>query len=173
MPLLNTIKADETLAPFLSDECCENNICAEVEEGLSIEDYLVIKVDDYYNSLGLGDTPPSPDCLFVVRCDEDEYALNIVELKKTGKTSSFKIDNLIGKFETCLSDFMSLKFGEYFDRDFKDIHLFFVSKIPLFPNSQAMKGRKMRILTRRPLEFREKVYFIDPRNPEPMITPCN
>ncbi|MCK4406174.1 MAG: hypothetical protein KAV44_00720 [Bacteroidales bacterium] len=176
--LLTNIQADASLSYFISNSCTENNVSIIIAHEISNEDYCIIKVDDYYNSLHLAITPPSPDCLIIQRCSFG-YIITIVELKDISSPRSFNKEQIRQKFETCLLDFMSNKFRRYFydlNIIIKDIHLFFVSD----PYQQITKPNKIKdksllidiFLSLRPLTFVNKKYYINPILPNPTIYEC-
>lgn len=114
MELIHQIRNDTLLAPYLADDCTENDICATIEETVNREQLVIIKVDDYYNSLGLGNTPPSIDCLIIQYCSDNQYQVHLVELKNVAQPRAIDSRRLEQKYETTLLDFMSNRFRSYF-----------------------------------------------------------
>ncbi len=171
--LLNNIKENQYLTDFIKDECSDERMCVEIDNKIAKNEYLVIKVDDYYNSLGLTHTPASPDCLIVIKCKNSGYALAIVELKNINKAKRFDIENLTQKFTTCFNDFMSKRFKEYFDQDFQRIQLFFVTKVNIHPsNRDPLRGLRLEALMNKRFKFRKRNYMIRSYNPTPLIKAC-
>jgi len=167
--MINRIKKHEILSSFLDEKCCENNVCVTLDESYSSEDYVIIKVDEYYNSLGMEKTPPSVDCLIVRKCDPNGYGLTLVELKDISSGRGFSFDNLKGKFETTLNDFIKRKFRERLDTYYWDIQLFFVSNQELYKRDL---GLKLEALMNVKFEFNERKLMIQPRMPHPTIKKC-
>ena len=52
--IIEKIKAHETLKDFLINECCQNDVSVTFHPEISEDSYIIIKVDDFYNSLKLG-----------------------------------------------------------------------------------------------------------------------
>lgn len=167
--MINLIKNDQELSGFIVDECTENDICVDMDNVIDKNDYVIIKVDDYYNSLNIPNRPPSPDCLIVQKCKNGDYALIIVELKNIKNSKGFTVDNMCAKFDTCLTDFIPLRFSKYFDLDYKSICLLFVSKIEIYRRDH---GLYMDALINKRFSFRGKNLKIKPRMPIPKLKPC-
>lgn len=171
--LLSNIKKNQQLTDFIKDNCSDEGMCVEIDDKIAKNEYLVIKVDDYYNSLGLADTPAAPDCLIVIKCKNNGYALAIVELKNIDKANRFNIENITQKFTTCFNDFMSERFKDYFDHDFQRIQLFFVTKINIHSsNKDPSRGLRLEALINKRFKFRNRNYMIRAYNPSPLIKPC-
>ena len=163
--LFQKIKNDHILSKIICQTCEDQGIGVEIDPRIPSEDILILKVDDFYNSLNIK-RPPSPDCFIIFRCQNSGYGLAIVELKDT---KEFELSNLVGKFETCFRDFMEARFKNFFFRDYKRIDLYFVSKNEVFRRDE---GLKMKFLMNKKFEFRNKIYTIKPRMPTPAVKPC-
>ncbi len=171
--LLNSIRNNQQLKDFIKPICSDEGICVQIDDKIDKNDYLVIKVDEYYNTLGLEQTPASPDCLIVIKCKNDGYALAIVELKNINNSGRFDIENMTQKFTTCFNDFMSNRFKDYFDRDFQRIQLFFVSKVNIrFRDNDLSRGLRLEALINKRFIFRNKRYMIKAYNPTPLVKAC-
>jgi hypothetical protein len=175
--MLENIKAHEILSQFLEDDCCENNICVTFAEDIARENYIIIKVDKYYNSLGLAETPPSLDCLIIRRCLNTGFGLTLVELKDIDSTKRFTIENLKAKFETTINDFIQTRFNVLFI-DYKRIELYFVSNIELYKGKwrreeKLDRGLKLEILINIRFKYGNRKLMIQPRMPDPTITNCH
>ena len=166
--LFERIKRDAILAQFIRDKCEDEGICVDIDQRISEDKVLIIKVDDFYNSLNIEKRPPSPDCFILVQCEThvNEFCLTIVELKGTER---FDIDNVIGKFTTCLDHFMGVEFKKYFNRDYSKIQLLLVSQTEIYKRDI---GLKMKVLINKKLTFRDKKYMITPKMPTPAVKPC-
>lgn len=166
---MERIRNDETLAKYLSDDCEEEGVCVVFDDKVANDSYIIVKVDQYYNA-EVTKPPPSPDCLIVQQCAKVEtYAITIVELKSISSSHNFTVDNMTGKFETCLNDFMEHRFKHYFNRDYVKIDLFFVSRIEKYKRDA---GLRMRILTNKGFSFRGKRYMIRQHMSNHTIKPC-
>lgn len=171
--LINDIRADETLAPYLSQDCCENDVCVDFDPAVLPADFVVIKVDTFYNAtVPNPGTPKSPDCLIVQRCGDDSYKIYVVELKNVRFQSVLDANDLRDKFHTCLTDFMSNRFRQYF----YDLNHQFKLKLILVAGrvkpGYTMNFKLDFLLTMRPLKFADKFYGIEGENPNPLIHPC-
>lgn len=168
--LIENIKSHEILSQFLVEECCENNVSVTFAEDVASESYIIIKVDDFYNSLGLPETPPSLDCFIIRRCLNTGFGLTLVELKEIDSSKRFDLDNLKAKFETCLDDFMQKRFKDLLHKDYKDIKLYFVSNIEIYKRDI---GLKLETLMNVRFNYGSRKLMIQPRMPHPTITNCH
>lgn len=169
--LLNRIKADETLSKFIKDRCEDEGICVQIEDKMLIENYLIIKPDDYYNSLNVERRPKSPDCLIIQKCQDNvNYSLTIAELKGgKAQNNPFAVEEIIEKFETCLKDFMGKRFKIYFNRYFKRIDIYLVSNKEIYKQDA---GLKIKILQSKRFEYNGGIYYIKPYMPNPAVKIC-
>jgi len=167
--MFDKIRSDNNINRFIKDECCDNNIAVTFDPKIEKDSILIIKVDDYYNSLGLSKPPPSPDCLIITKCINGGYSLHIVELKNITSAKGFNVDNLIQKYVTCLDDFVTSRFSKYFLKDYKVVKLYFVSRIDVYGRDI---GLKLEILINYKIKFNGKNYLIRPDMPSPSIKPC-
>lgn len=166
---INSIREDIILSEFICEECSENEVSVSFDDGITANDYVIIKVDDYYNGLNLEKTPPSPDCLIVLKCCESGHALAIVELKAICNSKGFTLINMISKFETCINDFIEVKFPDLLSVDYKRIKLYFVSDIEVYRRDI---GLKMELLMNTRFRYRDKLLMITPYKPIPVIKKC-
>ena len=81
MDLIQELKADEELTDFIKSSCTDEGIDVQMEEGIDVSSIIVIKIDDFYNSLKRAKTPASIDCLIVQYCGNSNYRLYLIELK--------------------------------------------------------------------------------------------
>jgi len=168
--MINRIKTHPVLSKFIEPTCCENGVCVSFSEDLSNDDYVIIKVDKYYNSLNILARPASPDCLIIRKCVRNGYGLAIVELKNISNSHGFEVNNLKEKFETCIYDFVGNKFKNPLDDiEYKDIKLFFVSNIELYKRDL---GLKMETLMNFRIKYQGKSIMINPKMPSPTISNC-
>ena len=167
--LIERIKKHSTLSKFVHPKCEDEGICVDIDNRILSDNVVVIKVDDYYNSLNLFETPASPDCLIILKCKNSGYAIYIVELKGIKSTKRFTVKNMDEKFSTCIYDFICKKFKDLLDIDYKRINLYFVSNIKIYKRDAALS---MKILQSRRFKYRNKKYFIEPKMPIPAIKPC-
>jgi hypothetical protein len=123
MELIERIQNDAALMPYIALECEENEVCAAFDSEVDRARTLIIKVDDYYNNLGLDKTPSSIDCLIIQYCSENKYRLRLIELKNVKTAQSISRKSIEKKYETTLFDFMSNRFRTYFFDENYDLKL--------------------------------------------------
>lgn len=177
--MINKILHSEELEPFISDTCEENNICVNMDESILKTHYTIIKVDRYYNSLHLGKTPPSVDCLIVLKCRDNDFAIYLVELKNIKSSKNFDIDHIYNKFKSTIENFMAHRFKNIFQNEkrykIKILYLYFVT----CPYGEDEKSRRKggttkldSLLARNPFKFQGKLYQIKHKIPNPIINRC-
>ena len=167
--IINRIKSHPILSNFIENTCCENKISVTFDDGILSNDYAIIKVDNYYNSLNLEKTPASVDCLIVRNCINSGYGLTLVELKKIETGKGFDIENMQEKFKTALFDFIKNRFKNPLDIHYSDIKLFFVSRQEIHKRDI---GLKMEVLINTRFKFNDKTLMIIPKMPTPTIKKC-
>ena len=169
--MIDRIKRHKVLSQFVRDKCSENNVAAEVDSGVDSNDYVIVKPDDYYNSLRRK-VPPSVDCLIIQRCVNGGYKITLVELKSITSMADQTIENLVGKFETVLTDFIPKKFKDLLHKDYKAVELYFVTEIELYRNKNRDIGLKLEALINKRFIYNQKRYMVQPRMPVPVIKSC-
>lgn len=119
--MIESINNEAVLANLHRDLVEENGVNVVLDKDFYLEDETLdrsmvsnLSVDTYYNSLGLQETPPSPDNLIVINRGKGKYCIYIVELKCVSKMRSVKAENIKKKFETAINDFMSERFPHIF-----------------------------------------------------------
>ncbi len=170
--LLNDLRADASLAQYIHETCCERAVCVDFDPAIPKEDYLVVKVDDFYKGLKLAKTPKSTDCLIVQRCVKGHFHIHIVELKNVKYQSDLDAGAIWDKFHTCLTDFMSNRFRSHFYNENYDFKLRLYLVAGKIKDTYAMNFKFDFLLAMRPLHFANKPHAIQPENPNPMIGPC-
>lgn len=176
--LIDELKQFEPIQEHIADECAENGCKADIDKSIGKDAFIIIKPDSYYNSMS-GIRPPSPDCLIIIRCGENEYNIYIVELKDISNSGGFSITNIREKFNTCLNDFMQGILSDFFINSnyiIRDVKLFFVtdpydelsgSRIRL---SKTTKMDALLAMNTKPFRFGEKRLGIEHRAENPVIT---
>ena len=181
--MINRVKTE--LSSFVNLDCEENGICAQLDPTIGVDAYVVVKVDEFYNSgAGGNPTPPSIDCLITVENDDNSYINYLIELKNI-KKARFNISNIRDKFKTTLYDFMGTKYQDIYENSnyrIKDMKLYFVTDPHKFADNgiigkgmpydklRNLQGTKMeRLLLEPPLRYRGKIYQIKPYTPDPLI----
>jgi hypothetical protein len=146
--LLQKIKEDIRFASYKAKEnkieiersiiqttCCENGICAEIDSTILEEDYVIIKIDNYFQKFKSDNTPKGVDCLILIRNKslKDRYCLHLVELKKEDSSSvKSKIDDVIIKFQSSVNLFLKEKsLAKHFNRIYEDVQFVLVTKVSI------------------------------------------
>lgn len=98
--MIQTIKKNRKLANYTGHQLEDAGIEVEVDKSLSQEEYIGIKVDNYYMGLRLGgETPKAVDFIVAVDCQCNSYVLYILEFKNVssprGYTTKEIWENLI------------------------------------------------------------------------------
>lgn len=170
MTLIETIKSNSEIADFIKPKCEDGGICVEIDESVSNENYVIIKVDEFYNSLKIKSPPPSVDCLIVQLCSNGSYRVLLVELKNVKQAKLIDNKNLTEKFRNTLFDFMSNRFKSIFDEhEFRTQLLLCAGRV----NDELNKSLTLDfLLGLRPIKFRNKLMGIDGYPPTPTIKPC-
>jgi hypothetical protein len=177
--LIDWLKADAVISKFIRMSCSENNVAVTLSNEINPNDLVIIKVDAFYNEEVKNPEDPSPDCLIIQKCN-GHFHIYIVELKNVNNQKNISVENIVQKFITCLDNFMSERFGNYFhheDVDIKSLKLFFISDPYGFkanPGRQlTLRGHKFDVLNsiRIPMFFNMHLY-IEPHIPDPTINKC-
>ncbi len=150
--MLNLIRSRDPLTPHLVSEISDEGIEVSIDSQLSTDDYVAIKVDNYYASLHQQNTPKSIDFIVVVDGSCSSYALYLLELKNVNCPRHLNLADIKEKFSTTINDFLGSRFSDIFENDrfkYKLIKLYLISDAykaaDHFPNHQTY------------LEFRKKI----------------
>lgn len=183
--MIDTIINNPDLFAFTREECSENGVCVkicdklQVGEHLDAEKIVILKPDDYFNSLGYRITPPSIDCLIVIKREANEYDMYMVELRDT-KTNKLACPlKLRPKFESTIELFLQDNFSNIFENPefiIKKIKAYFVTD-PF--NGDGLTDEQYRkkvegtvldnIALCKPLKFRGKAIMLEHKRPSPEI----
>lgn len=166
MSLLNTIKNDKTLNQYLKNECSERGVSVTIE--MEREGWLNIDLKPYYVGLRRSQEPRTPDCFYMIQCNDESYELAIVELKSGG----FRISEIKEKFATCFDDFMVEEFPQYFDRMFRRIDLFLVRTNDENSYRNNAREQLVKVLTNISYTHHGVTAFIQDKMSPHTITPC-
>ena len=172
--LIKRIQEDPILSEFLCDDCEERGVGINVSTDVKRDDYIIIRVDDFYNKL-VPHPPKSPDCLIIQHCGENKFVLHIIELKSSESLSTEVLNEIAEKFQNCFSDFMSDRFRDYFyDTDYEfSIRLFLISNHKERPNDKKTEPSRLdRLLTLKAFRFANRGYLLQHKTPNPIIKPC-
>jgi len=165
--MFETILLNSDLFGLCRETCEENNARVEFSKQLAEDNYIVLKVDAYYNSLRIHNPPPSIDCLILVKCDTNEcYDFYLVELRDIKSSKGFEIENIQQKFATTIDDFLNDKFKDILDAYcINDFKLYFVlgekysEKYRKKMGSSQLKPFTLKKLS---YHFRNKIAVINP-----------
>ncbi|MCK5056826.1 MAG: hypothetical protein KAT34_09240 [Candidatus Aminicenantes bacterium] len=177
--MINKTRYTEKLKPYITDKCEENKISVTMEMDIPAKNYLVIKVDNFYNELGLKNTPPSVDCLILLKCADNSFFICLIELKDIKSPGGFSVDNIYIKFKTTIENFMGSRFKNIFQNKrfiVKKLQIFFVTDPYGDKNSKRSRKREGTkldtLLSRTPFQFRGKRYLVKHKLPNPIIQKC-
>lgn len=168
--MIEKIKKHPELSKWVVDDCCENGICVTFSDDVELSTVVILKVDDFYNSLHIEKRPKSIDCLIVRKCKGIGFGLTLVELKDISSMGHYSVSDISAKFHTTLYDFIERRFKDQLLHDFKDIKLYFVSKIEVHKRDQ---GLKMETLINLRFNFQGRRLMIYPKMPSPAIKNCH
>jgi hypothetical protein len=174
--LIQRIQEDPILSKFLCDDCEEHGVGINVSEAVKRDDFIIIKVDEYYKIHEKSNNrPKSPDCLIIQHCGENRFVLYLIELKDIESLKTERLSDIRDKFQNCFSDFMSDRFREYFyDTDYEfTIKVFFISDPREGKVDRKSQSTRMdNLLALKQPYFANRVYPIKPKLPNPTIQPC-
>jgi hypothetical protein len=102
--LLDKIKED--FKEYTQEKCCDSGICAKFDK--SVQNYVSIKIDSFFQEKHKTNTPKGIDCFVVVECKELEYQLYFIELKNQKQPNLInETPDIIKKFEDTIKYFLS------------------------------------------------------------------
>lgn len=167
--MIDRIKTHGILSKYTVDNCCENEVCVTFDKGIKSDSYVILKVDNFYNSLNIATRPASIDCLVIRRCEKSGYGITLIELKKTEKSKTISIENIKEKFETTLYDFIKNRFKNPLDINYLEVKLFFVCNKEIYRRDL---GLKMEALINVRFKFNNMSLMINLKMPNPVIKKC-
>lgn len=129
--MIQQINQTDGLKKYITHEIEDAGLAVAVDSKLNLDEYIGIKVDDYYMGLHLrGETPKAVDFIVTVDCQCDAYCLYILELKNVKSPKGYTTKDIIEKFETAIDRFIKEDFKEIFLNDkykYKEIKLYLVT----------------------------------------------
>ncbi len=128
--MVNMIKRDVRLAPYLRTILEDAGITVEIDPILQDRDYAAIKVDDYFAGLSLPRTPKAVDFVVVVDCQCDWFALYILEFKNVKGPDKLNVPEIQEKFSNTINLFLNDTFAYIFANDrykYKGVKLYLIS----------------------------------------------
>lgn len=173
MGLFDDLKNDEIINSFIVPECEDEGICVEIDETVADDSILIIKVDDYYNSLKIEKRPASVDCLIIQKCGDGKYQLFLVELKNVEAAKHINRKNLVEKFETSILDFLSnLLRTHFFNSAYQFKKLRLILSAGKVKSSDIKKYELDFLLGLRLFKFQNKIIGINGIPPHPLMKRC-
>lgn len=184
--MIKQIIEEKRLHPYTTHVLEDSGIEVMVAPNLAEEDFIGIKVDDYYMGLKLGkDTPKAVDFIVSVDCQCDWYSLYIMEFKDIKRPGNIRTKDIHAKFDTAIKRFIKDEFQDIFLNarfKYKDIKLYLVTsaykdadglKYEEYINKMKKANRKDTLvydqtLSSKPYIIRKKRYYIEreiPPNP--------
>lgn len=167
--MLARIRKHPVLSQLLRTECCENGVCVTISPDVDAAKVLILKVDDYFNSLKVEKRPKSVDCLVLRECIAANYGLTLVELKNIVSTNHITMEEIRDKFSNTLSLFIEQIFRAEFAYEFEEVKLYFVSRIEIHRRDLGLKMEAMMGVR---IPFRGRKLMISPIMPMPAIKNC-
>lgn len=148
--MIQTIENNNNLRKYVHRNIEDAGVRVNVESSLREQEYIGVKVDDYYMGQHLGgETPKAVDFIVAVDCGLDWYALYILEMKDTNSYTTAEIEE---KFDTAINRFMQEDYKEIFLNDkykYRSIKLYLVTtayKAALnYPNFEAYLEIKRKV----------------------------
>lgn len=185
--MIQQISQERQLTKYTTHKIQDEGIEVSIDPLLSPDDYIAIKVDDYYNGLHLAKTTPKAiDFLVAVDCSCQDYVLYLLELKNVKTPQAYQTHAIYEKFKNTLDHFMSEEFSHIFFNDhyrYRHIFLYLVTtayraamkygSFEKYTKLMQKIGKKDTLLndsalSQKPFRFRNKVLFIQtevPPNP--------
>ena len=116
--MIQQISQERQLTKYTTHKIQDEGIEVSIDPLLSPDDYIAIKVDDYYNGLHLAKTTPKAiDFLVAVDCSCQDYVLYLLELKNVKTPQAYQTHAIYEKFKNTLDHFMSEEFSHIFFND--------------------------------------------------------
>lgn len=129
--MIHQINETVALKDYLTHQIEDAGLAIAVDPTLAEEEYVGIKVDNYYMGQHLGgETPKAVDFIVTVDCQCDWYIIYVLELKNVNSPRHYTADDILEKFETAIERFMKEEFAEIFLNDrykYRDIKLYLVT----------------------------------------------
>ena len=177
--MINAIKSDPQLVPFIKQksECCYDGKPKQpyIDDAIDDDSVVALTPDDYYNSLHIGDTPPSVDHLVTLECNGKGFAHFLIEDKNVKSAKGIDVKNIYRKFQATLKDFMTKRFGQIFHvYPIRFIELYLVTnpllKKPREKESRTGDNTRLELLLLMPpFKFRGIVVSIKHSYPEVLV----
>lgn len=130
--MIKAIQQDSKLENFIHYDFEDSGVKVNVCSSLSKNDFIGVKIDDYYNATQPGTAPKSIDFIVSVDCSCGSYGLYLLELKSYKRSKSLSIKEIYEKFNTTVSDFVKSQFQSIFENPkykYKFVYLYLVADV--------------------------------------------
>ena len=128
--MIAKIKDCKELADYIYYEFEDEGIKIDVDTRLTKNEYIGVKVDEFYNKTLTTQAPKSVDFLISVDCQCNNYILYIMEFKNVKSPQHLKITDIQEKFTNTINDFIMNRFADIYANDkfvYKDVFLYLIS----------------------------------------------
>lgn len=189
--MIDLIQNDPELFSIIRTQCSENgigiNFCNDLlinEDHLDPEKAIILKLDSYYCTQNMATPPKSPDYLVIVKCNDGSFNLHIAELRNVSRTTGVRQKEIREKFETVTADFLTTRFGQYFNSpniSYKRVQLLLITD-PLGLATKGLTAEQIKKFMRgtaldayssmKPLIFQNRALMIEVALPNPTICTC-
>ncbi len=191
--MFDAILRNEALYKIYCSECFENGVGIRYDESLIDSDgdintdkVLILCIDEYYHSRNIHNPPASIDCLVILKCEDGNYSLHLIELRNVSSMKGVKRKDIVKKFEITIDKFLEEEYSHIFmDEQYKinDFKLYLITdacKIKKnFPTlTEDEYKRKIKeshldiYLSLPPFKFRGKFAALTPCVPDYVISAC-
>jgi len=189
--MFDEIVRDPALFAISAQDCSENNvgvaISARLCRGNDLDDekIKILKVDRHYSSRNFTNPPKSIDCLIVVECESGCFELTLVELKDVSSIGGIVPRDILEKFRTTITCFMTRDFGFIFDNPAYEVSVirawlvsdpFNLAHLPDEAYRKKIGTTRLKMFQlERPFVFRGHRILVEMRRPgptEPVIDNC-
>ncbi len=185
--MIDDIYCHSVLGGVVAYDISEEGV--EVEIGDSLKDQnddllhekiAIVQPDRFYNTKDFATPPKSVDNVVVVKDDEDNFYLYVIELKSTCKTKRINRQELAEKFDTTFKDFLIERFGDVFNgaMPLMSLHAWVVCDPMRLANSNMSieeyeKKIKSSVIDfevlMKPVRFKDRIALIRAMLPPPLI----
>lgn len=189
--MIEQVQNDPELFSIIRTQCSENgigiNFCDDIlehDDFLDQKKVIVLKLDAYYCSQNMVNPPKSPDYLVIVKCNDGTFNLHIAELRNVSSTTGVRQKDIREKFETATIDFLTTRFGHYFNTPdvlYKKVQLLLITD-PLGLALKNLTADQIKKFIRgtaldayssmKPIVFQNRALMIEVALPNPTICEC-
>lgn len=131
--MVKHLSEDKKLAHYCTYQIEDAGVSIGVDESLTQDRYIGIKLDDFYAGLELGnEQPKAVDFVVTVDCRGDWYNLYVLELKG-GKNKNYSTEDIYEKYDTAVNDFLKVRYESVFCDDrykYRNVYLYLVATTP-------------------------------------------